>query len=207
MTNPENNPIGYLTELCQKYLSKGPEYDDINVSGPAHCREFTCKCRFEGLETIGKARQKKQAKSEAAKAMVALMRESSFFDKFQSDGNLSGTELNLTTMLDVHSKNPISVLNEYCQQKYLPPPKYVCTIAGGVFSCECEVNENKAFGHGSNKKSAKTEAALKMCLQLEINCNGIGCADAAKKVLEKLQNINETSNECVRNKVSKIIYI
>ncbi|KAG8260692.1 hypothetical protein J6590_091062 [Homalodisca vitripennis] len=181
MTNKLTNPVGYLQEFCQRYrTAKFPNYIELPAVGPDHSREFSCKCLFDGFEVSGKGIQKKQAKSDAAKNMLLLLEEKHYFDKFgisETDSCSSTGVQPAAQHITSSSKNPISALQEYCQQNKLMLPKYVVNSLLDGFICECSFDGSKTFGEGSNKKTAKTESASKMCRNLGI----LFCGDGLEK--------------------------
>ncbi|KAG8300545.1 hypothetical protein J6590_073762 [Homalodisca vitripennis] len=181
MTNKLTNPVGYLQEFCQRYrTAKFPDYIELPAVGPDHSREFSCKCLFDGFEVSGKGIQKKQAKSDAAKNMLLLLEEKNYFDKFgisETDSCLSTGVQPAAQHITSSLKNPISALQEYCQQNKLMLPIYFESSSLGGFICECSLDGSKTFGEGSNKKTAKTESASKMCSNLGI----LFCGDGLEK--------------------------
>uniref|UniRef100_A0A1B6JKH3 DRBM domain-containing protein n=1 Tax=Homalodisca liturata TaxID=320908 RepID=A0A1B6JKH3_9HEMI len=181
MTNKLTNPVGYLQEFCQRYrTAKFPDYIELPAVGPDHSREFSCKCLFDGFEVSGKGIQKKQAKSDAAKNMLLLLEEKNYFDKFgisETDSCLSTGVQPAAQHITSSLKNPISALQEYCQQNKLMLPMYFESSSTGGFICECSLYGSKTFGEGSNKKTAKTESASKMCNNLGI----LFCGDGLEK--------------------------
>lgn len=67
---PPVNCIGSLYDVCLEYKIPEPEYLEISDVGPPHCREFTYDCRICSLRTRATAHTKKQAKQQAAQAML-----------------------------------------------------------------------------------------------------------------------------------------
>uniref|UniRef100_A0A1B6FZH4 DRBM domain-containing protein n=2 Tax=Cuerna arida TaxID=1464854 RepID=A0A1B6FZH4_9HEMI len=185
MTNKSTNPVGYLQEFCQRYRTvKFPDYIELPAVGPDHCREFSYKCIFDGFEVSGNGIQKKQAKSDAAKNMLLLLERNKYFDKF----GVSETDSCMPTGIQPGAqrvtsslKNPISALQEYCQQSKLMLPIYFESSSLGGFICECSLDGSKTFGEGANKKTAKSESASKMCSKLGILFSGDDLENTVKE--------------------------
>lgn len=191
MTNPNTNPVGYLQEFVQKYnCARFPEYIETGAVGPAHSRLFTCHCLFDGHDVEAKSNTKKHAKTESARLMIVQLTENGYLDsksrgtpiKLKSETSPSQTQPSVTSLNktedSVHSqspsincfKNPISLLQEYCQGKHINLPVYVeGGNATAGFIVECELQDKKTSATGSNKKMAKTEAATRMCQELGLN--------------------------------------
>lgn len=176
MTNPDNNPINFLQEICQKNFLAFPAYTEVESSGQPHCPTFSFECSFQGSTSTGVGSDKKTAKKKAGAKMVESLKEKGFFDKYNNDrlekiDQLNkdvnkGTDKNETM---TNRKNPISALMEYCSKKKIEQPLFVETSAGiSNFIVACKLQDKKTYGSGSSKKSAKTESAAKMCKELNI---------------------------------------
>lgn len=189
MTSPATNPIGYLQEFVQKTnVATFPKYVESGMSGPDHSREFTFLCIYDGFEVSSSAPTKKQAKTEAAKKMVKLLEVNGYFEKHKYGSNMikavniipeintvkgnSNDQSQMNGSLVEFTKNPISLLQEHCQAKRIQLPTYSeCVSVGGKFICECILADKTTFGEGACKKTAKTEAAVKMCENLNLICS------------------------------------
>ncbi|XP_054280810.1 interferon-induced, double-stranded RNA-activated protein kinase-like [Macrosteles quadrilineatus] len=161
----KDNPVGFLQELCQKHGYAFPLYKEVDVTGPDHERSFTVKCTFQKFEAIGKARTKKEAKSNAAKNMI-LVSEQFLAETVTRKENKKLHSPENTSY--VGTKNAVSVLNEFSQKLCLQPPKFEVVSGVHGFDCSCTFQEKTTYGHGYNKKSAKTESANKMCIVLKL---------------------------------------
>ena len=72
-----------------------PEYHDLETTGPAHRRVFTVECRVGGAARAGTARTKKEARRQAAGALLELD-----IPSLQSGSDHLATQLN---MIDINS--------------------------------------------------------------------------------------------------------
>lgn len=68
----------------------------------------------------------------------------------------------------------ISLLNEYCQKKPLPPPEYIIVDTHGpshtpMFTMRVIVDEREFVAEGSSKKSAKSKCAAKAVQELDVD--------------------------------------
>ncbi|XP_054258800.1 interferon-inducible double-stranded RNA-dependent protein kinase activator A homolog [Macrosteles quadrilineatus] len=164
MASKEDNPVGFLQELCQKHGYAFPQFEEVDDSGPDHEKMFTVKCKFQNVEALGKARTKKAAKSEAAKNMILVSLDKCSVETRKEDSNADSSE----KTSPVGNKNPVSMLNEFSQKKGLRPPKFEVVSSVSGFVSTCSLEGNTTYGHGDNKKTAKTESANKMCILLKL---------------------------------------
>lgn len=164
MASKEDNPVGFLLELCQKHGYAFPQFEEVDDSGPDHEKMFTVKCKFQNVEALGKARTKKAAKSEAAKNMILVSLDKCSVETRKEDSIADSSE----KTSPVGNKNPVSMLNEFSQKKGLRPPKFEVVSSVSGFVSTCSLEGNTTYGHGDNKKSAKTESANKMCILLKL---------------------------------------
>ena len=73
MPYTDSNPVGTLQEHAQSKGGTFPQYHLLQAVGESHCPNFTIEVRFGELCAEGMAANKKLAKHEAAKNMLALI--------------------------------------------------------------------------------------------------------------------------------------
>ena len=121
MSGTDSNPVGTLQELAQKKGGTFPQYRLLQAVGESHCPNFTIEVRFGDLFAEGTAVNKKLAKHEAAKNMLALIREQT-----ESKGNVKvkteTANLKPSASNNVYSGNKIGDLQEYCMGRGLGIP-------------------------------------------------------------------------------------
>ncbi|XP_044262687.1 uncharacterized protein LOC123010077 [Tribolium madens] len=69
--NVFRNVVSELNEYAVKYVAKYPNYDFLTVSVNGH---FFFKCSFMDKKSIGKGMNKKDAKQDAARQMLELVK-------------------------------------------------------------------------------------------------------------------------------------
>ena len=74
MPYTDSNPVGTLQEHAQSKGGTFPQYHLLQAVGESHCPNFTIEVRFGELCAEGMAANKKLAKHEAARSMLALIR-------------------------------------------------------------------------------------------------------------------------------------
>ena len=90
------NKVGELQEICMVAGLGQPDYHDLETTGPAHRRVFTVECRVGGAARAGTARTKKEARRQAAGALLELD-----IPGLQCGSDLLATQLN---MIDINSE-------------------------------------------------------------------------------------------------------
>uniref|UniRef100_A0A1B6E2A9 DRBM domain-containing protein n=1 Tax=Clastoptera arizonana TaxID=38151 RepID=A0A1B6E2A9_9HEMI len=83
---------------------------------------------------------------------------------------------NQPTVSNQDCSNPVGKLQEMCAKNRFEMPKYIDEREGEHFKVMCILSNLKTYGVGNQKKTAKTEAALKM-VQL--------CRDKCKKMQDQ----------------------
>ena len=179
MPGADSNPVGTLQEHAQSKGGTFPQYQLVEAVGESHCPHFTMEVRFEELRAEGAGTNKKLAKQEAARAMLALVRGGNNAEEgLQSEGEESidnavkvvdkastgRDEMDLNLNKKVYSGNKIGELQEYCMERGLGMPAYTDGETTGPshkrhFSIMCKVGMAKRFGEGGTKKEAKRQAA------------------------------------------------
>ena len=172
MQRSESNPVGTLQELAQAKGGALPQYQLLHAVGESHCPNFTILVTFGGIKAEGKAASKKNAKHEAARNLLAIMKSDQEPKETNPETIIQETksELNGTDKTDSNPNqklfvgNKIGELQEYCTARCLPMPTYTeCDTTGPAhsrnFTMVCEVGTAAGKGEGKTKKEAKRQAA------------------------------------------------
>ena len=151
-----------------------PFYEVTDGSGPSNDPVFevtvTLCC---GIKGVGRGRQKKAAKHEAAKKALEQLQE-----KALPDGRNTPVENDkgpINPHADVSSNNnPVGQLQELCLAKHFPSPVYTLIGDEGephekLFTFKCTVSERSATGTARKKQFAKHLAAQNMLKDLNEN--------------------------------------
>lgn len=192
--------VTWLREICTRF--HGVEtYNYYETTSPGRTNEpyFQCRCilKFEGkeYEEKGTGRTKKEAKREAAQAMLNAMED--FAPKELNEMNYDRAKVNLDSGnkdLDDRS-NPVSRLQELCIKIRHPQPIYRVDEEFGLpherlFKIACHVgNEFVQYSSAASKKIAKREAAK----QMETFLESLGV-----KIM-KTPIFNEDDDEIIKN--------
>ena len=173
MSGTDSNPVGTLQEHAQSRGGTFPLYLLLQHLGESHCPNFTIEVRFGEYSAEGTAANKKPAKHEAAKNMLALIRgQIESDDKVQAKTETSiitrktidETDLKPSAGNNVYSGNKIGDLQEYCMGRGLGMPKYIDGETTGpphmrCFTMICVVESASRVEGGGTKKEAKCQAA------------------------------------------------
>ena len=141
--------------------------------GESHCQNFTIEVRFGEYSAEGMAANKKLAKHEAAKNMLALIRgQNESENKVQAKTETSiitrktidETDLKPSAGNKVHTGNKIGDLQEFCMGRVIGMPNYIDGETTGpphmrCFTMICVVGNAHRVGAGGTKKEAKRQAA------------------------------------------------
>ncbi|XP_071856017.1 protein Loquacious [Bombus fervidus] len=170
----DKTPVSILHEIMAKNLAT-PNYELIHDGGGTHINTFTYRVSCEGLTATGVGRSKKDAKHEAAKAMLeAIVAHRGYLQLPASPAQSSvRTPLPPTipevkrTPPDEPFINAVGALQDLCIENNLQEPKYnqineVGPPHAKIFSIQCTVTTFKETGIARTKKQAKQEAAKKM---------------------------------------------
>eukprot|EP00092_Neocalanus_flemingeri_P034072 GFUD01037052.1.p1 GENE.GFUD01037052.1~~GFUD01037052.1.p1 ORF type:complete len:277 (+),score=108.86 GFUD01037052.1:89-919(+) len=180
MPGADTNPVGTLQEHAQSKGGVFPQYKLLQAVGESHCPNFTMEVKFGDLMAEGMATNKKQAKQEAARNILALIRgENESMKNEQSDmedvtnqedaGNKTREEQVITDnkpALDqkVFTGNKIGELQEFCMSRGIGVPVYKDGETTGPshkrhFTMVCVMGTVEKLGEGGTKKEAKRQAA------------------------------------------------
>ncbi|CAK9805152.1 Interferon-inducible double-stranded RNA-dependent protein kinase activator A [Anthophora plagiata] len=165
-------PVSILHEMMvqEKIL---PNYELIHDGGGTHMNTFTYRVTCGNFTANGTGRSKKNAKHEAAKAVLEMI------VAHRGYPQLPASESPVRTPLpppvpevqrippDVPFVNAVGVLQTLCLQNNLEDPKYTLISDVGpphakVFTIQCGVATFQEVGIARTKKQAKQEAAKKL---------------------------------------------
>jgi RISC-loading complex subunit TARBP2 len=167
MSNYETNPIGALQE---RFQSRGitPTYRVVQADGASHAPTFAFQVILGDITATGTGSSKKQAKHNAARAML---------DKLDGRVPAQDGQLPLPEVSDTNGSqaptNMVGALQEVCVKQGFPMPTYTMGQGGNNqphqrnFVMICTVGKLKENGQGGSKKDAKREAAQKMIDKLK----------------------------------------
>ncbi|XP_043261737.1 interferon-inducible double-stranded RNA-dependent protein kinase activator A-like [Colletes gigas] len=167
-------PISILQEMMVKKQIV-PDYQLIHDGGGTHINTFVYKVTCDGLTANGTGRSKKDAKHQAAKAMLQTIAAHRGYPQLPASPAQSPLRTPLIpTVPEVERLPPnlpfvnaIGVLKEICIENNLQEPEYVLISNTGpphakIFTIQCIVATFKEIGVAKTKKQAKQEAAKKM---------------------------------------------
>lgn len=152
------------------------DFSDVNNIGPAHMKKFVVRAKVGEFVVEGEGMRKKDAKKDAAVKMLEELKKlpklSETELKKQKNGHYvkrNGPKRNKPkpkSDLDP-TMNPISILGQILQGRHEPAPVYSLVEERGnltekKFVLQVTVGKHQASGEGSNKKTAKKNAAEAM---------------------------------------------
>lgn len=167
-------PVSILQEMMVKKQIV-PQYDLIHDGGGTHINTFIYRVQCDGLSATGQGRCKKDAKHEAAKAMIQAIATTRNYPQLpaspaDSPVNTSKPTASLpskTRSTDVPFLNAVGALQDLCFDNNLDEPEYNLISDVGppharIFTMQCVVATFKEEGVATTKKQAKQEASKKM---------------------------------------------
>ncbi|XP_012255614.2 RISC-loading complex subunit TARBP2-like [Athalia rosae] len=171
-------PISILQEMMVK-KSMVPNYELIHNGGGTHLNTFTYQVSCNGLSATGTGRCKKDAKHEAAKAMLETIATVNRYPQLPASPAQSPKHEPIPTTDPTAAKPPlnqpfinaIGALQEICTENSLKDPVYESISDVGpphakVFTIHCLVSTFREEGRAGTKKQAKHEAARKMLARI-----------------------------------------
>ncbi|XP_065338429.1 interferon-inducible double-stranded RNA-dependent protein kinase activator A homolog isoform X1 [Cloeon dipterum] len=183
-------PVSRLQEISTKLRISPPEYELIYSKLEGLSSYFTFNCKFHGRSAEGSGRNKRDAKHEAADALLRLL---------ETDENTRQNLLDIVPCPVVlpHGnkvqRNFVGDLKEYCLEilRSSEKPEFEERGAFGpshdpTFTVRCTISNFSAEGMGPTKKQAK---------QL-----------AAKQVLERLLSLRDHEREFVEPEEQAVQY-
>jgi len=152
------------------------DFADVNNVGPAHMKKFRIRATVGDFVTEGEGLRKKDAKKEAAIKMLEELKKLPAIPepdpKKQKNGHFMKRNGSKSTKTKPKSDldptmNPISILGQILQGRHEPAPVYSLVDERGnltkkKFVMQVTVDKHQANGEGSNKKTAKKNAAEAM---------------------------------------------
>ncbi|KYN07398.1 PREDICTED: interferon-inducible double-stranded RNA-dependent protein kinase activator A homolog [Cyphomyrmex costatus] len=187
-------PVSILQEMMVKQ-GMIPDYELIHDGGGRHVNTFTYRVTCDSLSATGTGRCKKDAKHEAATAMLKEIAAHRNYPQL-TDAN---TPTESPSKSPFHSiplppktgnvpfVNAIGELQELCAENNLNEPEYILIRDVGpphakLFTIRCKTSNFEEDGIATTKKQAKHDAAKKM-------------VDKVKSVLDKLSSLFKEKNE------------
>nr|XP_033322694.1 interferon-inducible double-stranded RNA-dependent protein kinase activator A homolog [Megalopta genalis] len=171
-------PVSILQEMMVKQQSV-PDYQLIHDGGGTHMNTFTYQVTCDGLTANGTGRSKKDAKHEAAKAMLETIATHRGYLQLPAPTSQSPLRTPLPPVIpeterlppNVPFVNAVGALKELCLENSLQEPQYVQVSDVGpphrkIFTFLCNVANFRETGVARTKKQAKQEAAKKMLHKL-----------------------------------------
>ncbi|XP_012281909.1 RISC-loading complex subunit tarbp2 [Orussus abietinus] len=168
-------PVSILQEMMVR-KGTAPNYELIYDGGGSHNNKFIFQVSCDGLTATGGGRCKKDAKHEAAKAMLELIVKQTGIEVQDSPmpspvHNSTPAVLPVSPKTNVPFVNAIGALQDLCAENNLQEPLYNAINEVGpphakVFTVQCVVSTFKEEGTATTKKQAKHEAARKMLHRL-----------------------------------------
>ncbi|XP_003708042.2 interferon-inducible double-stranded RNA-dependent protein kinase activator A isoform X2 [Megachile rotundata] len=200
----------YLEMMVKKHTV--PNYELIHDGGGTHMNTFTYKVICDGLTATGTGRSKKDAKHEAAKAMLETIAAHRGYPQLPASPAQSPVRTPLPPQVPEVPRipptepfvNAIGALQDLCAENNLQEPLYVPISDVGpphakIFTIQCEVSTFKEIGVAKTKKQAKQEAAKKMLDKI---------SDLVANQDENLSEENDdtTKKENIANELAKARY-
>ncbi|XP_068988366.1 protein Loquacious-like [Bombus flavifrons] len=192
----DKTPVSMLHEIMAKNLVT-PNYELIHDGGGTHINTFTYRVTCEGLTATGVGRSKKDAKHEAAKAMIEAIAAHRGYLQLPASPAQSSVRTPLPPTIPELKRTPpdepfinaVGALQDLCIENNLQEPKYnqineVGPPHAKIFSIQCTVATFKEIGIARTKKQAKQEAAKRMLDKLNELTNGLN-AGTNKELDEK----------------------
>ncbi|XP_033349455.1 interferon-inducible double-stranded RNA-dependent protein kinase activator A-like [Bombus vosnesenskii] len=181
----DKTPVSILHEIMAKNLVT-PNYELIHDGGGTHINTFTYRVTCEGLTATGIGRSKKDAKHEAAKAMLEAIAAHRGYLQLPASPAQSSVRTPLPPTIPEVKRTPpdepfinaVGALQDLCIENNLQEPKYnqineVGPPHAKIFSIQCTVTTFKEIGIARTKKQAKQEAAKKMLDKINELTNGL----------------------------------
>lgn len=113
----ENNPVGELLEVTQKFSVNQPVYEFEDSVGPSHNKVFVCHVKFSDFKEVGYGKSKKMAKRQAALKMLENLKSFAYLN--QDLENLNGNENSKSKR---HRSKKTSIYNSFTKLKLSTNP-------------------------------------------------------------------------------------
>ncbi|KAL6264507.1 hypothetical protein P5V15_004615 [Pogonomyrmex californicus] len=167
-------PVSILQEMMVKQ-GMIPDYELIHDGGGRHVNTFTYRVSCDGLSATGTGRCKKDAKHEAAKAMLSeIAAHKNYLQLPAANTPVASPSRSPFHSISVPPKitnvpfvNAVGELQELCVNNNLEEPQYVLIRDHGpphakIFTIRCKISSFEENGTATTKKQAKHDAAKKM---------------------------------------------
>ncbi|GAB1864789.1 Interferon-inducible double stranded RNA-dependent protein kinase activator A-like protein [Camponotus japonicus] len=205
-------PVSILQEMMVKQ-GMVPDYELIHNGGGRHVNTFTYRVICDGLTAIGSGRCKKEAKHEAAKAMLTEIIKHRNYPQLPAASTpavsparspFHSAPLPPKIPANVPFFNAIGELQDLCAENNLTEPEYVLTKDTGppharIFTIQCKVSNFVEEGVQSTKKQAKHEAARKMVERIQGLVNQMNSTEDKEESLSSSVVVTDETEIMNRN--------
>lgn len=208
-------PVSILQEMMVKQ-GMIPDYELIHDGGGRHMNTFVYKVVCDGLTATGTGRCKKEAKHEAAKAMLTEIINHRNYPQLPaastpavspSRSPFRSAPLPPKIPANVPFVNAIGELQDLCAENNLLEPEYFLTKDSGppharIFTIQCKVSSFVEEGVASTKKQAKHEAARRMVERIKGLVNEVNNIEDKEECLnsstatDQIEIMNRNAEEC-----------
>ncbi|CAL1684123.1 unnamed protein product [Lasius platythorax] len=208
-------PVSILQEMMVKQ-GMIPDYELIHDGGGRHVNTFTYRVICDGLSATGTGRCKKEAKHEAAKAMLTEIINHRNYPQLPaastpavspSRSPFHSIPLPPKIPANVPFFNAIGELQDLCAENNLREPEYVLTKDYGppharIFTIQCTVSSFVEEGVASTKKQAKHDAARRMVKRIKGLVNQLKSIEDDEECLssslssDQTEIMNKNAKEC-----------
>ncbi|XP_012229073.1 RISC-loading complex subunit TARBP2-like [Linepithema humile] len=220
--NMNKTPVSILQEMMVKQ-GMIPDYELIHDGGGRHVNTFTYKVTCDGLSAIGMGRCKKDAKHEAAKAMLTEIAKHRNYPQLPaastpaqspSRSPFHSSPLPAKISANVPFVNAIGELQELCAENHLKDPEYILVRDVGppharVFTIRCTVSNFKEDGVATTKKQAKHDAAKRMVERIKGLVDGLNdlqIDEDEEESSDSIETMNKNARECYQTLIkSKMV--
>lgn len=171
--------VAVLQELCMKRKWNPPVYDTTDVTGPSNDPMFEVSVTLcNGIKGVGRGRQKKAAKHDAAKKALEQLQEKALTDGRTRPADSVENKGPTNPHEDASGMNAVGELQTLCLTKHFPAPEYTLIGDTGephekLFTYRCTVSQRSATGTARKKQLAKHYSALEMLKILKSNMKSI----------------------------------
>nr|XP_050856164.1 interferon-inducible double-stranded RNA-dependent protein kinase activator A-like [Vespula vulgaris]XP_050856165.1 interferon-inducible double-stranded RNA-dependent protein kinase activator A-like [Vespula vulgaris]XP_050856166.1 interferon-inducible double-stranded RNA-dependent protein kinase activator A-like [Vespula vulgaris] len=201
-------PVSILQEMMVK-KQMIPDYELIHDGGGTHVNTFTYRVTCEGLSATGTGRSKKDAKHEAAKAMLEKIAAHRAYPQLPASPAQSPIKTCIPTVIPASPRippnepfvNAIGALQTLCAENNLQEPEYIAINDEGppharIFTYQCVLSTFKEEGIATTKKQAKHEAAKKMLNRIK-ELVSVNCPELLGNNEQNQHKINEMINNSI----------
>ncbi|XP_029164953.1 RISC-loading complex subunit TARBP2-like [Nylanderia fulva] len=198
-------PVSILQEMMVKQ-NMIPDYELIHDGGGRHVNTFTYRVMCDGFTAIGTGRCKKEAKHEAATAMLTEIAKQRNYPQLPAastpTGSPSRSPFHVTPLppkipANAPFVNAIGELQDLCAENNLQEPIYNLIKDSGppharVFTITCTVSSFVEEGVAPTKKMAKHDAAGKMVKRIKALVDQLNSIEDEEGSLDSTLATNKT---------------